>query len=218
MQPRVIAGVLALIAAAIALFFILRGGDEKKPAPPADDSSLTANGPELNAAPGTGTRGSGVGAPIPRAKLPNGGGGGGAGTDEVKTYVTDTGNLVRDHRSNVTDPKAVPAPMPPEQQTMSSNVTAEIYRSLAPVVRACGLDVDASAKGPEPVVHVTLSVDVAGERLTFADATAVTTDIDGAAADKVIACVRDRANGLTVDAKGEPDRTGYIVQYPIRIR
>jgi hypothetical protein len=215
MQPRVIGGVLALIALAIALFFFLRKGDDKKPTQ-TDDAPATANRPKLNAAPGTGTTGSGVGSPMPRVKLPNDGTG--AGTDDVKTYVTDTGNLVRDHRANVTDPKAVPAPMPPEQQTMSSNVTAEIYRTLAPVVRACGQEIDASTKGPEPVVHVTLSVDVTGEKLTFADATAVTTDINGPAADKVIACVRDRANGLTVDAKGEPDRSGYIVQYPLRIR
>lgn len=217
MQPRVIGGVLALIAAAVALFFFLRGGDEKKPKAP-DTALVTPIGPKLNAAPGTGTPGSGVGSPMPRVKMPTDPSGTGAGTDDVKTYVTDTGNLVRDHRANVTDPKAVPAPMPPEQQTMSSNVTAEIYRTLAPVVRGCGTEIDASAKGPEPVVHVTLSVDVAGEKLTFADAMAVTTDIDGPAADKVIACVRDRANGLTVEAKGEPDRTGYIVQYPLRIR
>jgi hypothetical protein len=216
MQPRVIAGVLALIVAAIALFFFLRGGDEKKPKQP-DTNVVTANGPKLNAAPGTGGEGTGVGAPMPRSRTGTGTGSG-SGSDDVKTYVTDTGNLVRDHRANVTDPKAVPAPLPPEQRTMSSNVTAEIYRTLAPVVRACGLDVDASAKGPEPVVMVTLSVDVAGEKLTFADATAVATDINGPAADKVIGCVRDRANGLTVDAKGEPDRTGYVVQYPIRIR
>ena len=101
---------------------------------------------------------------------------------------------------------------------MNSVVTAEIYRSLAPVVRGCANDLDASAKGSEPVVHVTLSVDVVGEKLTSTDATAVANDITGPAADKVIACVRDRAAGLTVDAKGEPDRSNYVVQYPIRIR
>ncbi|MBZ0235178.1 MAG: hypothetical protein K8M05_22815, partial [Deltaproteobacteria bacterium] len=143
-------------------------------------------------------------------------GGGGAGT--TRTYVTDTGNLVRDHRTNVTDPKAVPAPLPPEQRTMSSVITADIYRSLAPIVRGCTGDVDAGAKGPSPVVNVTLSVDVAGEKLTSTDATAVVSDIGGPAADQVIACVRDRAAGLTVDAKGEPDRSNYVVQFPIRVR
>src|SRR6478735_4806470 len=107
MQPRVIGGVLALLALAIALFFFLRKGDEKKPKAP-DSALVTPNGPKLNAAPGTGTKGSGVGTPMPRVKMPTDPSCTGGGTDDVKTYVTDTGNLVRDHRANVTDPKALP--------------------------------------------------------------------------------------------------------------
>lgn len=101
---------------------------------------------------------------------------------------------------------------------MSSTITADIYRSLAPIVRGCASDVGAGDKGPSPVVHVTLSVDVIGEKLTATDATAVLNDIGGPAADKVLACVRDRAAGLTADAKGEPDRSNYVVQFPIRVR
>jgi hypothetical protein len=218
MQPRVIAGVLALIALAIVLFLVLRGGDEQQPTDAA--GTTAASGAQLNG-PGTGGAGSGVGAPRPRVRVGAGtdtGTGTGTGTDDVKTYVTETGNLVRDHRKDVTDPKAVPAPLPPEQRTMSSVLTADIYRKLAPVVRGCGVDLEASAKGPEPVVNVTLEVDVTGEKLTATNAIAVATDISGPAADKVIACVRDRSAGLTVDAKGEPDRSNYVVQYPIRLR
>lgn len=218
MQPRVIALVLALIVAAIVLFFFLWGGDDTKHENATSGATGAASQEKVT---GTGGGVGSVGAPRPR---PRGGDGtssaarSGANPDDTRTYVTDTGNLVRDHRSNVTDPKAVPAPLPPEQRTMNSAIAAEIYRSLAPTVRGCASDIDASAKGPSPVVNVTLSVDIAGEKLTTMEATAVVSDISGPAADKVIACVRDRAAGLTVDAKGEPDRGNYVVQYPIRIR
>jgi hypothetical protein len=215
MQPRVIVGVLALIVAAILLVFFLQGDDDQKP--PADHGATAGNGPELRD-PGAGS----VGAPRPRVRDSSGAAGAGTGTSagaQTRTYVTDTGQLVRDHRDlKGREPVAVPAPLPPEQRTMSSVITAEIYRSLAPTVRQCSNDIEASAIGKSPVVNVTLSVDVAGEKLTATYATAVVTDISGPAADKVIECVRDRAAGLTVDAKGEPDRENYVLQYPIRVR
>jgi hypothetical protein len=216
MQPRVIAGVLALIVAAIVLFFLLQGDDDSKA--PDGTGASAGNGAEIREPGGPGTSG----APRPRVRDGSSTGTGasaGTGEGDVRTYVTDTGNLVRDHRDlKGREPSAVPAPLPPEQRTMSSVITAEIYRSLAPTVRQCSKDLDASSLGPSPIVNVTLSVDVAGEKLTTTDATAVVTDITGPAADKVIACVRDRAAGLTVGAKGEPDRENYVLQYPIRVR
>ncbi|HUQ07550.1 MAG TPA: hypothetical protein VM261_33885 [Kofleriaceae bacterium] len=216
MQPRVIVGVLALIIAAIVLFFFLQGDDEKKTE--AGDGASAGNGAEIRE---TGSSGN-AGAPRPRVRDGSGTGTGtgtGTGDGEVRTYVTDTGQIVRDHRDTKgREPNAVPAPLPPEQRTMNSVITAEMYRALAPTVRQCSNDIDASALGPSPIVNVTLSVDVSGEKLRTTDATAVVTDISGPAADRVIACVRDRAAGLTVDAKGEPDRENYVLQYPIRVR
>jgi hypothetical protein len=200
-------------AVAAVLFLLLRGGDDRTE-PPAGGDTATAGD-------GTSQPGGAVGRPRPRDRArvpgadladPDGGTGG------TRTYVTDTGNPVRDHRDNVAEPIAVPAPMPPSERNMSSVVTAAIYQQLAPVVRSCGVDLPADARGDDPVVHVTLMVDVTGEQLTTADATAVTSDIKGATADAVVACVRDRAAALTVPAKGEPDRSGYVVQYPIRLR
>jgi hypothetical protein len=135
-----------------------------------------------------------------------------------RTYVTDTGNPVRDHRDSVVDPVAVPAPLPPSQRTMSPTITGDIYRQLAPIVRKCGIDAPKDGRGADPVVHVTLIVDVAAGQLTATDASAVATDLPGPTAEQVVACVRERASALTVAANGEPDRTGYVVQYPIRLR
>lgn len=217
MDSRKIVGVLALIVAAIVLVFFLMSGDDKK----TESAKAKLNGKEKvmgsgpasgDTATGAGRVGGTAGTPLPHGEN------GATGTSGTREYYTDTGNRVRDHREGVVDPKAVPAPLPPEQRTLSSVITADIYRSLAPIVRGCGNDVDAAAKGPSPVVHVTLGVDIEGEKLTTFDATAVVSDVSGPAADRVIACVRDRAAGLTVAAKGEPDRSNYVVQYPIRIR
>lgn len=220
MQTRTIVGVLALLlAAAIILVLILRGGDDRSGNEPASRAGDLRRDDRDRPPPAGAGR---VGVPVPRVRgdgaNPSSSGGAASGAAAPRTYVTDTGNLVRDHRSDVTDPKAVPAPLPPEQRTMSSTITADIYRSLAPIVRGCTSDVGAGDKGPSPVVHVTLSVEVIGEKLTATDATAVLNDIGGPAADKVLGCVRDRAAGLTADAKGEPDRSNYVVQFPIRVR
>ena len=57
-----------------------------------------------------------------------------------------------------------------------------------------------------------------GKRLAvmLSEGNEVPVDIDNP--ELLVACVRDRAAGLTVAAKGEPDRSGYVVQYPIRLR
>jgi hypothetical protein len=216
MSRRTLAGLVAIVVAAIALFLAMRGGQKAE-----RGNDRAAGGDNAaSARPGGSGVGSGVGAPRPRVRIDDGTGTatGGAGARGDRTYVTDTGNLVRDHRDHVREDVAVPAPLPPEQRTMSSTITGDLLRQLAPIVRGCGVDVPADARGESPVVHVTLMVDVAGEKLTATDATAVTSDVTGLAADKVLACVRDRAAALTVPAKGEPDRSGYVVQYPIRIR
>ncbi len=217
MSRRTLAGLGAIVVAAIALFLVMRG-DEK--AQRGNDGAASGDHALGGQQAGSGV-GSGVGAPRPRVRIDDGTASGttvGPGARGDRTYVTDTGNLVRDHRDNVREDVAVPAPLPPEQRTMNSTITAALYRQLGPIVRGCGLDVPAGARGESPVVHVTLIVDVAGEQLTATEATAVTSDVTGPAAEKVVSCVRDRAAALTAPAKGEPDRSGYVVQYPIRIR
>ncbi len=222
MSRRTIAAVIAVIVAALGLYLLMRGdgsGSGNGSGNGVGNGNGNGNGNGVGVGNGNGNAGDGG----PRTRLRDTGAGMGtaaaaATADGTRTYVTDTGNLVRDHRPDVRDPVALPAPMSPEERTMDSVVTAEIYRQLAPVVRGCGNDLDAETKGPESIVHVTLLVDVAAEQLVANQATAVTSGITGPSVDKVIACVRDRAAGLKVAAKGEPDRTGYVVQYPIRLR
>lgn len=137
----------------------------------------------------------------------------------ARTSVSDTGNPIRDHRSD-TSREAVdlPAPVAPAARTMSSRITADLHQKLAPIVRECGAAVPDDARGTEPTIHVTLTVRITSGQLATDDATAVTSGIKAPASAEVIACVRDRAAGLTATANGEPDRTDYIAQFPFRLR
>jgi hypothetical protein len=138
----------------------------------------------------------------------------------TRSSVSDTGNPIRDHRGDDRAAEAVdlPAPISPEARTMSSAISADLHAKLAPIVRSCGESVPDGARGASPTVHVTLTVDVSGGRLTTSDATAVTSDLAPPASEQVITCVRDRASGLTASANGEPDRNDYVVQFPVRLR
>lgn len=236
---RVLPAVLALVAIAAALYVIfLRGGRdvEETTTSPKAPGSATAGGDSpagASARPPASPDRPRV-APGTRVVVPEAAVGpdgeplvaqpdptlARTGPQPTRESVSDTGNPIRDHRGDERAAEAVdlPAPIAPGERTMSSTITAALYGKLAPIVRACGAAVPADARGDTPTVHVTLTVDVAGGQLTTQHATAVTNDITGPASEQVIACVRDRASDLTTAANGEPDRTDYVVQFPVRLR
>lgn len=141
------------------------------------------------------------------------------GDDEVRTYVTERGAAIRDHRSHPeADPVLLPAPMPPEQRTMSSAVTAALLREVRPAVVACGRDVPDRDRGESPTVMVTLKVDITDGVLTVSEADVAPIHIAAASGDVLRACVRDRVGTITTPTPDEPDRTRYVTRFPIRLR
>ena len=144
-----------------------------------------------------------------------------AGTDPrppPRFYVMDDGHVVRDHRRGGGEPPLATAPLPPEQRTMSSEVTARVYQQLAPIVATCGAQVPTSARGADPFVYINLTVRVAGGTLTTVDSMPSPHDIADTASAPLVKCVRDGLATLRVAAAGEPDRASYPLQYPVRIR
>ena len=129
----------------------------------------------------------------------------------------DDGTVVRDHRSNPTEPVAT-NPLPPGQRTLASSIAADVYQQLASRVATCATKVPPAARGAEPFVYVNLTVAIAGGTLTATDVVPVPHDIAPPANDALVACIRDSITTVRAAAKGEPDRTGYVLQYPIRIR
>ena len=135
-----------------------------------------------------------------------------------RVYVMDDGHVVRDHRRGGGAPPLATAPLPPEQRTMSSEVTARVYQQLSPIVAICGAQVPTTARGADPFVYINLTVRVAGGTLTTVDSMPVAHDIADAATAPLVKCIRDGLLPLRVAAAGEPDRAAYPLQYPIRIR
>jgi hypothetical protein len=138
----------------------------------------------------------------------------------TREYVTDTGRRVRDHRADDGGvPTLFPAPLPPEERTMSSVLLAAVTRQLAPKVRACGQAALGDAPGgTTPTVMVTLQLDVAGGRLTATRVDAAPIGIAEAHAAALIACVKQRLAGLSLASGDEPARMGYVAHFPIRLR
>jgi hypothetical protein len=212
-RTRIIAIVVVGLIGAI--LWWQRGGRDRHDVAPRVDSA------DRSAAPGTTVVaplrpvGSGPGfverepnaAPIdPHAPLP------------TRTYVMDNGAVVRDHRPEDHGEPIAPPPMPPEQRTMSSAVTAVVYQRVAPVVAACAAKVVAADRGKDPFVYLTLTVAVTHGKLTVADSFPTANDIGAGAKPALLDCVRAGTLTQTVEAVDEPDRDNYIVQYPIRIR
>lgn len=143
----------------------------------------------------------------------------GAGSDRpTTTYVMDDGTVFRDHRRGGGGPPVATTPLPPEQRTMSPDLTARVYQAISPKVATCGGQVPAEARGADPFVYVNLTVEVDGDILSTTDVLPVAHDVADASAGPLVACVRDGLATLRVDAKGEPDQSRYVLQYPIKIR
>lgn len=206
----VLIGVVAALA--VALWLYLRKD--------ADDRAPSAASDRRAEAPASG----GGGGPVAhrpdrdRARGPDRGTPAMAGDGESQVYVTDQGRVVRDHRPSGTgDPPLFPAPMPPEQRTMSSVLTSRIYQQLTPLVAGCGKEIAEGDRGASPTVMVTLTVDVAGGNLTATDVHAGSVDIGEGSRERVAACVREKAAGLSLPSGDEPDRTDYVAQFPVRL-
>ncbi len=209
---------VAALAAGLAIYFLVGRGSSATPTPhvagPADPARPVDRSP----------RPSTPGAPDPRSPGPTPGGPTADGDPSAapvggdRTYVMDDGTVVRDHRKSGGDAPVAITPVPPEQRTLSSEVSAQVYQQLSPKVAACTAKVPAAARGADPFVYINLTVEVDGGVLSTTQVLPVAHDITDAAAGALVACVRDGLSTLRVDAKGEPDQASYVLQYPIRVR
>ncbi|MBK9030923.1 MAG: hypothetical protein IPL61_06215 [Myxococcales bacterium] len=136
----------------------------------------------------------------------------------TRTYVMDNGAVIRDHRGPDYGPPIVPPPMPPGKRTMSTEVTAKIYAQLKPAVTQCAAQVSAADRGADPFVYVTMTVAVTNGRLATTDVYPTLNDLKGPSVAAFTDCVRKQGLAVSIEQSGEPDRTDYVVQYPLRLR
>ncbi len=210
---------LAAVAAALAVYLLVGRGSHATREPrltgpvgalhPGDPSRPGAGTPGLRSPGTTPARLPGAADPADPAAVLD------AGT---RTYVMDDGTVVRDHRAGGGEPPVATTPVPPEQRTLNPELSAKVYQQLAPRVADCTGKVPASARGADPFVYVNLTVEVDGGILSTTEVLPVAHDVEDAAAGALVACVRAGLSTLRVDAKGEPDQTSYVLQYPMRLR
>ncbi|MBL8626276.1 MAG: hypothetical protein JNK64_33480 [Myxococcales bacterium] len=216
MRARLIGAVVALAVIAIAVIWWRSGSSSSSP--PADPPAGSA-APRAGATPAPGRTPVGkVEVPDDRPAAPGDVAGGAPADRGTRTYVMDNGAVVQDHRGDGYGPPIDPPPMPPSKRTMNSAVTAKIYLQLKPMVTACGGKVDPADRGEDPFVYVTMTVAVTKGTLAPTDIYPTLHDLDGASADRFTDCLRTQAMTIRVPDSGEPDRTDYIVQYPIRLK
>jgi hypothetical protein len=85
-------------------------------------------------------------------------------------------------------------------------------------VVVCGREIPASDRGSEPGAMVTLTVDVKQQSLSSTDVHVGSIGIAEGSRERLANCVREKIGTVKLATPNEPDRTGYVVQFPIRVR
>ncbi len=93
--------------------------------------------------------------------------------------------------------------------TLSVSVTGSGVVTAAPAGITCGNGNNDCTENYTTGTNVTL---------TPTDVYPTLHDLKGASADRFTDCLRTKAMAIQVPDSGEPDRTDYIVQYPIRLK
>jgi hypothetical protein len=203
----IIAG-LALTAAALLVWMIVRAGDD----------SASASPPQQPAA------GAPVDPPAPRAERPNGPGSpqvaesaqerrsGNADRPVTETIVN--GVRVRDHRRDRSTPILV-QDRPPGVgvHRVSRTVTADLNNRILPFVRECVSGVPPEARGARPRVESQVIISIKDHQARVTEATVEISDAAGATLESAKQCIQQKALGVTVPAADEDD----VENYPIRL-
>jgi len=209
----IIAGV-ALVAAGLLLWMILRSGDDGASASPPQPAPQPPG-----AGPGADRQ-----APVPRAegsdrpnlpKVSDSDQGRQARPDlEPPTETVVNGVRVRDHRRDRSTPYTPAQSGPPAfARKIKPELTGEIVNRFLPYVRECGKAVPPEARGQKPRFEGTLVIAIKNHQVSVREATIELTDVIGAHAEPTQQCLQQKAQLITAPAADEDD----LDNYPIRI-
>lgn len=200
---------VAVIGAAIWFFALRDGGDA------ADGAASTSADPAVaeTGAPARDVPAARAPRPVtPRVALPTEAPTRPGGSD----YTLEDGSQIRDHRAAGAAPMIKPALPHPSQSPVSGAVTAEVMKTVRPVVLKCLRDVPESAYGPGAVVMVraVFSIEESGE-LRIAELGTGLSEIDEAAAAGAVDCVKAQASSLTTRVDHAAVESATIA-FPVR--
>jgi hypothetical protein len=196
-----------VLAAGVALVFLLGTGDEKA-------SGSTASSPSAGSAVVVHT-----GTPTPTPSL----GGGSAPTfatgdgEHPKDYVV--GDIrVRDHRAGNNAPLDIPPnPHPAEGRAIQSGLTHEVAQKVKAVMMQCVADLPKDARGAKPRLEGQIKIAIKDKKVTITSALMQLRDIEGTPADTLKQCVESKSVGIENPAGEEADLEDYGINLTFAI-
>lgn len=201
MNRSLVAIGLAVVAATVVLWWLLRTSPADVPTPAPGSAKVVAP-----AAPEP------VPGPHLPAALPA------AGSDQPAREGSDPrdyvvgGVAVRDHREGDVKPfDMTPNLHAPDSRRLAPAVVALITSKVKAVLYQCATDVPREARGEQPKLEGQITVSIKEHVLTIVQAEARVRDVVGAAVEPTRQCVEQRAKGLTVDTPEEADVAAYTI-------
>jgi hypothetical protein len=188
MNRRILLGLLAIAAAATAIFFVMRGGGDggDEPSQPAANAP-SADRPARDVPAPRDVR---ARQQPPREKFDP------TGTTE---YALEDGTTVRDHRSGAKAEYMRPSLPHRTMSPVTASVTSNVMRAVRPLVLKCMSTVPESAFGEAPLIQTRAEIQIdADGNLSVLELGPALADIDEAAAGEALDCIRDGAASLNI--------------------
>jgi hypothetical protein len=209
-----IIAVVAVAAAGLLLWMILRSGDEDEDvaaSPHATAGGIAAPSGRRVSAGEAGERPSLPStASSEQGRRPRGSG----DAERTTTETIINGVRVRDHRRDRSKPIVIPSrPPPAHARKIPPELTREISNRILPAVRECASLVPPEARGERPRVEGQVVIAIKSQQVQISEATIEITGVVGAPLETAQQCIRDKALVVTVPAGEEPD----LADYPIRL-
>jgi hypothetical protein len=200
-----IGGIVALLAAGIAIYLGTRSSGDDAPAPAPQPATLPApQAPQ---------------AQMPAPSLPNTPPAGRTATDDgsAKTYQIE-GITVHDHRgSNAGPPMDLPPNMhPPGSREIPVSIVSAFSKEVRRVVFDCTHDLPQAQRGPHSRVEGEIVIAIKDGKASVTKSLMQLRDTTGDV-EQVRQCIEQHATGLSVDGEGQADLDGYSIhlQSPI---
>lgn len=203
-----IIAVVAVAAAGLLVWLIVRSGDE--------DASASTQPPPYAVNAGSADRKAppvrqGDDRPgLPQVKAEEGRL---ASEREPATETIVNGVRVRDHRKDRTKPVTLVPRAPEHARKIPPALTAEISNRLLPIVRECAASVPPEARGEQPRVEGQVVIAIKDRQVRISEATIELVNVAGASVEPTRQCIQQKSLAATAPAADEAD----LENYPIRI-
>ncbi len=133
---------------------------------------------------------------------------------EPATETIIDGVRVRDHRKDRSKPINIPSRPPPEHaRKIPPALTASISNRMLPIVRECAKGVPPEARGEKPRVEGMVTIAIKGQQVQVSEASIDLTNVTGAAVEATKQCIQQKTLAITAPATDEAD----LENYPIRV-